>query len=401
MNSAWMRILYFIVPMIIAVFLVPPVKKAAWKYGIFAVENERTVHHGKIPRIGGVAVYTAFMIGCLLFVRPLDQSVRAILLGGTIVFAGGLLDDVVNLRPRYKLLFQIAGALAVMYLGNVEWQDINLFFGIRIPAGILTLAITFVWLIGITNAINLLDGMDGLSSGFSIIVLFSICMISTVVNRPEIIRFALILAGAAAGFLVFNFHPASIFIGDCGAQFLGFMIASISIQGFKSGTFITMLMPITLLFIPIMDTLSAMLRRKLSGHKISDADQGHIHHVLMKGFGLGQMQTVLLIYAMTAMFGVTAYICAINTGLGLVILLVLVLLSELLIEVTGMISDRYHPLLSVVKKVFILIRSRSDAHEPKEVKSPEPSPEEKKPEENTPEETAPETEEPKGENNDA
>ena len=364
-----MRIVYFAVPMIVSLFLVPFVKRVAWKYGIFAVENERTVHHGKIPRIGGVAVYIAFILGCLLFARPMTNSLRAILIGGTVVFAGGLIDDIFDLRPRYKLLFQIAGALIVMFLGKVELLDINLIFGLKIPAGVITQIITFVWLIGITNAVNLLDGLDGLSSGFCIIVLISLSLISSAVTGPEIIRIALLLAGAAAGFLVFNFHPASIFIGDCGAQFLGFTIASISIQGFKSGTFITMLIPIILLFIPIMDTLSAMLRRKLSGHKISEADQSHLHHVLMKGFGLGQTETVLLIYAMTAMFGICAYVCAINPGVGVWILVVLILMAELLIEITGMISDDYHPILSLIKGVILLTRTTQDPHEAKQKKS--------------------------------
>ena len=345
------RILYFVIPMVISFFLVPFVKKVAWKYGIFAVENKRTVHHGKIPRIGGVAVYIAFILGCAIFMRPMTAMFRAILLGGFVVFVGGLLDDIFNLKPWVKMAFQIVGALIVIFIGNVELREIHLFFGVTIPYSWFSYVITFFWLIGITNAINLLDGLDGLSSGFSIIVLLTICLLSTVVHNQSVIMAALLLAGSAAGFLFYNFHPASIFIGDCGAQFLGFMIASFSIMGFKGGTFITMLIPITLLFIPIMDTLSAMLRRKLSGHSFAEADQKHIHHTLMKTLGLGQMETVLIIYFMTIMFGFAAYMYAIKPKVGIWIILILIVLSDLLIESTGMISQHYHPLLKLIHKI--------------------------------------------------
>ncbi|MCF0110409.1 MAG: undecaprenyl/decaprenyl-phosphate alpha-N-acetylglucosaminyl 1-phosphate transferase, partial [Erysipelotrichaceae bacterium] len=291
MNYLWM----FVVPCAVSLVLVPIVKRIAWKLEIYAVENARTVHHGKIARVGGIAVYLAFLVGITVFAK-VDDSIRGMLVGGFIVFIGGLLDDMYNLPAKVKLLFQGAGAIAVMWIGNVYLSVLHLPFGITINAHIISALLTFVWIIGITNAINLLDGLDGLSSGFSIIVLLTICLLCTTNHRYDIMPVSLVLAGATMGFLRYNFHPASIFIGDCGAQFLGFMISSISLLGFKGGTFITLAIPITLLFVPITDTLVAIARRKLAGMKFSDPDKNHLHHTLMRTWGLGQRATVLIIY---------------------------------------------------------------------------------------------------------
>lgn len=351
----------FGLPFAVSLLLVPIVKKMAWKLNIYALENARTVHHGKIARVGGIAVYVAFILALTLFTK-IDDSMRGVLLGGFVVFIGGLLDDMYDLPAWAKLLFQSAGAICVMWIGDVYLLTIHLPFGWTIHMQMLSLIITFVWIIGITNALNLLDGLDGLSSGFSIIVLFTICLLSTRNHRPDVLIVSLALAGATGGFLVYNFHPASIFIGDCGAQFLGFMIASISLMGFKGGTFITLVIPIILLFVPIMDTLIAIVRRKLNGQKFSDPDKRHLHHTLMRVWNLGQRETVLIIYAITAMFGITAYLYVVNEKVGFVILLVLIASCEIFIEATGMVSKKYRPILTVLD---MLKRAVSTEHEQK------------------------------------
>ena len=329
--QVWYRIGLYVIPLGISAALVPLVKRIAWKLNIFAVENKRTVHHGKIARVGGIAVYIAFIITSLIFLKA-DVALRGILLGGFVIFLGGLLDDIYDLNAWIKLLFQSAGAIILMTVGKLDLGILHLPFGIVIPVSLFSYIITFFWIIGITNAINLLDGLDGLSSGFSIIVLFTICLLTTVNGRVDVLKISLVLAGAATGFLFYNFHPASIFIGDC-------------------GTVITMMIPIILLFLPIMDTLSAILRRKLNGHKFSDPDMGHFHHALMRTWGLGQRETVLIIYAITALFGFDAYLYAINSTIGLLMLVVLIIACDLFIEVTGMVTKKYHPLLSVLRKI--------------------------------------------------
>jgi len=340
----------FMIPFVISLVIVPFVKRIANKLDIVAVENDRSVHKGRIARIGGIAVYVAFTIALTFFVQ-LDDSITGILIGGFLVFIGGLLDDIYDLPPIVKLMFQCAGAVCVMFLGNIYLDTIQLPYGINIDMSILSVAITFIWIIGITNAINLIDGIDGLSSGFSIIVLITICILSTINNRPDVLLISLTLAGATSGFLMYNFHPATIFIGDCGAQFLGFMIASISLLGFKGGTFITLAIPIILLFIPIMDTLIAILRRKLEGKSFAQADKNHLHHTLMREWKLGQRETVLVIYAITAMFGVAAYLYVVDKMMGLVVLGILILCCEIFIEATGMISVKYRPILGIIARI--------------------------------------------------
>lgn len=340
---------YLAVPFIMSVVITPVLKKIAYRLDIYAEMNERTIHTHKIARIGGVAIYVAFIITMAMFVR-VDASINGILIGGTVMFIGGLIDDMVNLRPRYKLAFQCIAAIVLMWIGGVTLDVIRLPFGITFSMGIISYLVTFAWIIGITNAVNLIDGLDGLAGGISVIILIVIATLSVIEGRFDIQMLSLILAGATLGFLVFNSHPASIFMGDCGALFLGFIISAISLLGFKSSTFITLGLPILLLAIPIIDTISAILRRKLSGKSFSDADKNHLHHVLMRRFG--HRNTVLILYAVTAAFGITAYIYIVNKTIGLIVLCLIAVCVEIFIEVSGMISPQYHPVISTIRLLF-------------------------------------------------
>lgn len=160
---------------------------------------------------------------------------------------------------------------------------------------------------------------------------------------------SLILAGATMGFLLYNSHPASIFMGDCGALFLGFIISAISLLGFKSSTIMTLALPILLLAVPIVDTIGAILRRKLSGHKFSEADKNHLHHLLMQRFDTATR--IIILYVVTALFGFTAYIYLVNKATGFLVLFLIALVVELFIEFSGMISKQYHPLLSIANTI--------------------------------------------------
>ncbi|MFR9255036.1 MAG: MraY family glycosyltransferase [Merdibacter sp.] len=272
-----------------------------------------------------------------------------ILLGSTIVFIGGLIDDFVNLRPIYKFGFQVVAAI-VLIASGVTLDVIRLPFGITISMGVVSVIVTFLWIAGITNAVNLIDGLDGLCGGISVIILIVIAMLAIVERRSDVEMISLILAGATLGFLVYNAHPASIFMGDCGALFLGFIISAISLLGFKSSTIMTLALPLLLLALPIIDTLSAILRRTLKGHKFSEADKSHIHHLLMNKFG--HKNTVIIMCIVTALFGLTAYVYMINKGIGLISLFVIMLAVDLFIEGSGMISDKYHPILSVSRRII-------------------------------------------------
>lgn len=341
---------YVVVPLIIAMILTPLVNRIALRLDIYAHTNERTVHHGKIARIGGVAIYIAFLLGLTIFTDAIDVNITGIVIGSFIMFMGGLVDDMLDISPWVKLAMEIAAALVVIIVGQVELDVIHLPLGIVIDVSFISLLITMLWIIGITNAINLIDGLDGLAGGVSVIVLMTIAATSFLDQRSDIGMMSLILAGATIGFLVFNMHPAKIFMGDCGALFLGFMISTISLMGFKGSTFITLGFPILLLSVPIIDTLSAMLRRFLHGKSFTDADRGHLHHQLMRRFGHGK--TVYIIYGITMAFGVSAYIYIINRTVGLCCVVALLIGLEIFIEKTAMISEKYHPLVSLFNRLI-------------------------------------------------
>lgn len=340
----WLK--YLLLPFVITLVATPVVMWIAKYIDAYAKINERTIHTKKnIARIGGVAIYVAFMISMTCFMKS-DTQIRGMLLGASIMFFGGLIDDLVDLSPKKKFAFQVVASLIVIFYGNITLDKIFLPLGIVIDMGFISTIITFFWLTGITNAVNLIDGLDGLADGISLIILVVVASLSVIDNRPDIMHISLILVGALAAFLIFNFYPAKVFLGDCGALFLGFMIAMISLIGFKSSTFITLGLPILMCGVPIVDTLSAIIRRKLSGKKIDEADKNHLHHVLMRKFG--HKNTVLILYAVTICSGIVAYIYILNNELGLLLLFIELIICEIFLEKTQMIASWFHPMTSIV-----------------------------------------------------
>lgn len=342
---------YFALPLIISFICVPLCKKIGLKLGIYAQENKRTVHHGKIVRIGGVAIFVAFMISCAVFMQA-DTTLNAILIGATIVFFGGLIDDMFDIPPLLKLLFQIAGALVAITQGSLAVISVSLPFGIAFDLSIFGLMVSIIWVVGISNAINLIDGLDGLCAGISFIVTCVIGLLGFFMGRRDVCVLCLMLCGATLGFLPYNFHPASIFMGDCGALWLGFLLATFSLLGFKTASFITLVLPIIVLFIPISDTLVAIVRRKLRGQPAMQADREHLHHILMYRLHFGHRQTVLVLYFVTFLFGCCAILSYFHEILGLTVALILLVIYEIFIEYTGMINIKYHPVISIWNKLF-------------------------------------------------
>ncbi|MBQ1810566.1 MAG: undecaprenyl/decaprenyl-phosphate alpha-N-acetylglucosaminyl 1-phosphate transferase, partial [Erysipelotrichaceae bacterium] len=201
-------------------------------------------------------------------------------------------------------------------------------------------------------AINLMDGLDGLAAGNSLIMIGVIGVISYFMNRIDISIMCLILAGSIAGFLPYNFHPASVFMGDCGALFLGFTIACYSLLGFKTTAFITLGFPIIILFVPLSDTTLAIIRRKASGHRISEADRSHLHHVLMYKIGLSHRNTVLLLYLVCALFGLDAVLMYFHPFWAWIMLFVLCMVAWIFIELTGMINPNFHPIIGLLRRTI-------------------------------------------------
>ncbi len=340
---------YFVLPFVISLCLVPVCKKIGFALGIYALENARTVHHGKIVRMGGVAIYIAFLVSLALLWK-VDDSLNGILIGSSVVFIGALLDDIYDLPPKVKLLFQVSGTIIAMAVGNIYLTDFHI-LSFDISNSIITKIISFFWIVGITNAINLIDGLDGLSSGITSIVTLTIGLLGFFMGRRDICILALCLSGSILGFLPYNFHPASIFVGDCGAQFMGFTVACMSLLGFKTTALITLGLPILVLFIPISDTLIAIIRRKLKGQRIMEADKGHLHHILMIKLKLGHKRTVIILYIVCLLFALSAILTYFDPLAGIKVILVLLLLADLFIEYTGMINPKWHPILSIVNKL--------------------------------------------------
>ena len=344
-------VLSFVVTMILSAAMIPLIIKVGNQLGIVAHMNKRTVHKHEIARIGGYAIYISSLIGSMLFLKT-DHQINAILISGFIIFMVGLYDDVHDLSPKVKLIFEMLAALIVIVYGQVYIKGFGYF-----PSDAMTLLsgiVTLFWIIGITNAINLIDGLDGLSAGISIIVLVTISVTSILSGRSDIAALSLVLAGSIMGFLFFNFHPAKIFMGDCGALYIGFMISVISLLGFgyNASGFFTLGAPIIVLMVPIMDTLIAILRRKIHHKKFSEADRGHLHHNLMFKLNLSQRKSVLILYLVTILFSLSSYLYYYNQMAGTILFIALMILFEIFVEITDMISRKYKPLLTLAN-IFI------------------------------------------------
>jgi UDP-GlcNAc:undecaprenyl-phosphate GlcNAc-1-phosphate transferase len=301
--------------------LTPVMMKIALKVGAVDKPNERKVHKGTITRIGGVAIFGGFILGAL-FMQELSLQARGLLLGGTVIMALGLVDDIRGVSPKAKLLGQVIAALLLIYFG-VEVKFItNPFTGDIESLGFLSIPVTIFWVTGMSNAVNLIDGLDGLAAGVSAIAAVTLAVVAWTQGMFETVYLALFLAAAALGFLKFNFHPAKLFMGDCGSLFLGFSLGALAVMGLTKGaTVISLLIPVVILGIPILDTFFAIVRRFTNNKPIFEADKGHLHHRLL-AMGLSHKQTVLVIYAITFLLGSSAVLLTMLTTAQSVIILI-------------------------------------------------------------------------------
>jgi UDP-GlcNAc:undecaprenyl-phosphate/decaprenyl-phosphate GlcNAc-1-phosphate transferase len=333
------------------ILLTPIVKKLAFKIGATDKPNQRKVHSSIMPRLGGLAIFLSFLIGILIMNPsevPYGEFHLSIVIGAAIIIFTGMLDDVKEISPKIKLLGQIAAAAVVVIYGGLKVEFINLPFGGIIDFGYLSIPLTMIWIIGITNAINLIDGLDGLAGGVSSIALLSIAGMSMVTGNQYVTIVALIVAASTIGFLFFNFHPAKIFMGDTGALFLGYIISVLALLGYKNVTFVSLIIPIIILGVPISDTFFAIIRRLVNKQPLSAPDKSHLHHCLLKS-GFTHRQTVLLIYFMAVLFGLAAFIFSQSTVWGsLIVILALLIIIELVVESIGLIREDYKPLLKFI-----------------------------------------------------
>ncbi|MBU8905974.1 glycosyltransferase family 4 protein [Desertibacillus haloalkaliphilus] len=342
-------VLTLLICFLCALFITPVVRKFAIKIGATDKPNERKVHQKLMARLGGLAIYISFLLG-IVILQPESTYTIPILIGGFIIIVTGFLDDMMELSAKWKLFGQILAAVVVI-IGGVQVQFINLPFENQLHLGWFSIPITLLWIIGITNAINLIDGLDGLAAGVSSIVLITITAMAMLDGNLFIVALGTILLGSTLGFLVHNFNPAKIFMGDTGALFLGFMIAVISLLGFKNVTVFSLLIPVIILAVPISDTFFAIIRRIVNKKPLSAPDKSHLHHCLLR-LGFSHKKTVLLIYAMSAFFGLAAVLLTQSTlWVSLLIITIILVAIELIVELVGLVSTKYQPMLNFFRRI--------------------------------------------------
>ncbi len=302
-------------------------------------KDNRRVHTKPIPKMGGLGIFLAFLFGYMLFgVHSIQMN--AILIGSFIIIITGIIDDIKPISAKAKLLGQLCATLTVIFYGNITLNEVTA-FGEVFKFGIFAYPITLLFILACINVINLIDGLDGLSGGITSIFLITIGIIAFIQGREATLEITLIFItlGATLGFLLHNFNPAKIFAGDTGSMFMGFIIAIISLLGFKGAMFLSFMVPLMVLAIPIFDTLFAILRRIIHKKPIFEADKDHMHHQLLK-MHFSQRKTVLIIYFINILFSLAAILFTVgDSKLAIIIYFILLILAIWFILHTGILSQ--------------------------------------------------------------
>ncbi len=305
-------ILSFLIAAGVVLMITPGVIILAAKTGAMDAPDKRKVHKKPIPRIGGVGIYAAFLISIVIVsvMTDLDgemlHEVMGLVISGSLIVLIGVIDDYKDLPAKVKLLGQIFAAAVLVFGFDVRIDFITDPFGDYFYLSAFAAPAAMIWIVGLTNTVNLIDGLDGLAAGVAAIASITILIVALEQNVILVTVLTAALAGAACGFLYYNFNPACIFMGDSGSMFLGFMLAGISIIGaVKSAATIALIVPILALGLPILDTTFAIVRRYRGGVPIFRPDKGHLHHRLL-GLGFTQRQAVLLMYVISALLGLSA-----------------------------------------------------------------------------------------------
>jgi len=309
-------LLSLVAAFVISFVSTPVVKSFAQRVGAMDVPGEaRRVHDHPIPRMGGLAIFLGFLLSVILFAQ-IDRPIRGILIGAVVIVATGAVDDLISLRAVVKLALQFLAAVIAVAHGVVidVVMNPNVFAGAEhISLGILGVPITLLWIVAVTNAVNLIDGLDGLAVGVSMIASVTMLAVAVVVAEPNVAVILACLAGACIGFMPYNLNPAKIFMGDTGALLLGYVLSTMSVVGmFKFYAIVSFLVPVLALAVPILDISFAFTRRILRGQNPMTPDRGHFHHRLLD-MGMSQKQAVSILYTISIILGVSAVVLA-TTG---------------------------------------------------------------------------------------
>jgi UDP-GlcNAc:undecaprenyl-phosphate GlcNAc-1-phosphate transferase len=299
-----------IIAFVVSYILTPYMGQVGKKQNMVDMPGHRKIHEEAIPNLGGIVIFFGFLLS-LLFVTEIEGQFRALLIGGIIILLLGVVDDIANLSPKHKFIIQMIPALIVILynsdlINNVianQLKGFDLF-------GYLLYPILIFWIVGVTNSINLIDGLDGLACGVSFIALITFFVLGLKQNLEALGLVSIALAGSMFAFLKFNFYPAKIFLGDSGSTFAGFILASIgALWVLNSGNIFFIFIPIIILALPIFDTLFAIWRRYQEHHPIFQADKGHLHHRLL-GRGISHKNVVFILWGISAICSVIALILA-------------------------------------------------------------------------------------------
>lgn len=316
----------------ITLVMTPAAKWLSFKLGAIDYPKDRGVHTKPMPRMGGIAIVTGFLV-TILMVYHFDKSMSitqfsGFIIGAAIIAILGMIDDVKNLPAKLKFSVQIVAALIVIFSGTrihvVLWPVTTTLQKFSIP-------ITLLWIVGVTNAVNLIDGLDGLAAGVSSIAALSLMVLCIMTGSTTAVVLTAALAGACLGFLPRNFNPAEIFMGDTGSTFLGFVLAVTSILGvFKGYAILALCVSVLCVGLPVFDTIFAMLRRMAKHQSIMQPDRGHLHHRLLDR-GFTQKQAVLILYAISLFFGLLAIFISLKDSRIIVVVLLMVIVLSFII----------------------------------------------------------------------
>lgn len=334
------EIIYLIViPFLFVLAITPFIKRVALHINAMDIPNARKVHKKPIPRLGGLGIYMGFLLGYMLM-GSMSLRMNAVLIGSFIIVVTGIIDDINPIPAKIKFLFQLIAASVVAFYGKILLTDLSA-FGFYIEFGKFSYLITIIFIVAIINCINLIDGLDGLAAGLSSIYFITIGIVIVGWHHSFGLDayIAFIMLGATLGFLYHNFNPAKIFMGDSGSMFLGYIIAVIALLGFKNVTLTTLLVPICLLAVPVMDTLFAIIRRIVNKKPIDEPDKEHLHHQLLN-LNLSHRNTVLVIYFIDILFA-TAMLTYIlyDRTLGIVIYAILFIIVFIFVLKTNIIIN--------------------------------------------------------------
>lgn len=331
-------ILMILVPFLFVIVIIPYIKKIARVVNAIDIPRGRHIHKTPTPKLGGLAIFFGFLLGYMLFGTH-SVTMNAVLIGSFIIIITGVIDDICELSPITKLIGQLAAALVITVYGNLLIVDVSA-FGIYLNFNFLSYPLTIFFIIGCINCINLIDGLDGLSGGISAIYYLTIGIIALMQGKlglDYVLTF--VMLGSVLGFLVYNFNPASIFAGDSGSMFMGFIISVIALLGFKNVTMTSLIIPLLIIALPILDTIFAIIRRLLKGQNPALGDKYHIHHQLLNR-NLSVRTVVIIIYVIDILFALASIVYILHdASLGYILYGILAVIIIIFVAKTDVVFD--------------------------------------------------------------